>query len=718
MAPERKLRLMLLAAVPVSLLACRLLFSLPGVGVIEWRLADYWAVSSKGREQVSPVAVVGVDEALFERDGFDWPLEKQVYGDLIDYLDEMGARVIVFDILFADDLYACGREDDVFIGMLQAVPRVVLGYGLVVDEAGADGSGGMLRPVPERFGAGAGRVDAFTVRGAVLPYDSLLAVTAHAGFLNRARPMADGIERQAQLFLSQDSLLLPSMDLAAVALYDSATAIEWDRKSGRAVVAGRRIPLDRSARMTIDFSRTVPVYPLSDVRRSHRMFLEGGQPAIGRRQFENRIVYVGNTAESLGDFGITPQSVGSREGRSPNVLTHALAAATMLDNRAVRTGGPLAGMAVTLACMAAVCLAFCFGPAWAGFAAAPAAAAALYLASSRLFAGGLFLPPLETLAGLLLQALLSGLAVYADRDSDRRFLYQTFRTYLAPGVIEEMHRRKIRPQLGGEEVFATSFFTDIEGFSSLSEKLPPAAMVARLNEYFSRMTTVLLECHGTLDKFIGDAIVAFFGAPRPSDRHASDACLAAVRMQEALAALRADWEGRSDVPEGIRGMKMRIGINSGRFVTGNIGCELRMNYTMMGDAVNVAARLEGSCKQYGVYTVCGEDTHALVKGEFLMRRLDRIRVIGRSRPVAIYQIMGVPRADDDRLLSLIRTYEEALERYFGGDFSAAAEGFRRSLELEKFGDAKNPSAVMIDRCDHLARIRPEQWDGTFGMKEK
>ena len=189
---------------------------------------------------------------------------------------------------------------------------------------------------------------------------------------------------------------------------------------------------------------------------------------------------------------------------------------------------------------------------------------------------------------------------YFGAEKDKRFLKNTFSTYISPELIDQMYESKEQPSLGGEEGYHTAFFTDIQSFSGFSEKLSAPDLVELLNDYLTEMTDILLQNKGTLDKYIGDAIVAFYGAPAPVDEHEYWSCLTAVKMQERLAELREKWQSEGDRwPEIVHNMQNRIGINTGKLVTGNMGSTMRMNYTMMGDTVNLAARLEASAKQYG-----------------------------------------------------------------------------------------------------------------------
>jgi adenylate cyclase len=227
-------------------------------------------------------------------------------------------------------------------------------------------------------------------------------------------------------------------------------------------------------------------------------------------------------------------------------------------------------------------------------------------------------------------------------DKDKRFLKNTFSAYISPKLIDQMVENKEEPKLGGRESVHTAFFTDIESFSAFSEQLSATDLVVLLNSYLTNMTTILLENKGTLDKYIGDAIVAFYGAPMPVENHELWACKTALKMQDDLSQLRLRWQSEGEKwPAIVHNMQNRIGIHTGPMVTGNMGSTQRMNYTMMGDTVNLPARLESACKQYGIYTHISEDTYKNISNDVTVRELDRIQVIGRENPVTTYELISL-----------------------------------------------------------------------------
>jgi len=313
---------------------------------------------------------------------------------------------------------------------------------------------------------------------------------------------------------------------------------------------------------------------------------------------------------------------------------------------------------------------------------------------------------------------------YITEEKDRKFLQHTFKQYLSPELIDIMYTKKQTPKLGGEEGVRTAFFTDIQGFSTFSEKLgSPTRLVELLNEYLTVMTDSLLSHFGTLDKYEGDAIIAFFGAPMYMENHAHQACSTALDMQAKLAQLREKWTNEgSRWPEIVHGMRMRIGINTGTITTGNMGSAVRMNYTMMGDAVNLAARLESAAKQYGVFTVISNFTEALVHDSFETRELDTITVVGKSEPIKLFELLANKGGLSTDIQKLLEVYNKGLACYYAQQWDDAIALFTTSSTMEPYAavtNGKSPSSVLLKRCESYKVNQPgDNWNGVYSLTSK
>jgi adenylate cyclase len=319
-----------------------------------------------------------------------------------------------------------------------------------------------------------------------------------------------------------------------------------------------------------------------------------------------------------------------------------------------------------------------------------------------------FVIPAATLAANY-AAITSFRMIFEERE--KRKIRKAFYQYVSPGVIkliEKDPRKYFRP--GGEMKELTVMFSDIRGFTTISEGLTPDELVQLLNEYLGEMTDIVFETNGTLDKYIGDAIMAFWGSPYPQEDHAFRGCSCALRMIQRLDALNAKWKS-----EGRRPISIGIGLNAGPVNVGNMGSAKRLAWTVMGDNVNLASRLEGINKEYHTQIVINETTYRQVAGQFVCRDLDKIRVKGKNQPVNIYELLGVP-AERPKFESLLADFDRAMAAYRAQDWRAASARFG---ELRVRYPDDGPTQVFLERSLDFLKHAPEgEWDGVYVMKTK
>ena len=435
-------------------------------------------------------------------------------------------------------------------------------------------------------------------------------------------------------------------------------------------------------------------------------------------EFVGKKLYYGLTATGTSDLNPMPF-----DPRYPMVGLHANALNTILDNKIIHE---VPKIQVTLI-IGVIGLLLAFG--------VPALSAAMGGLATAVIIGGyawlsfwlftnqqVWLDMVGPLSTLLIGYLGITVYNYIQEEKNKNFLKESFGTYVSPELIDQMYESGEEPSLGGEEGYHTAFFTDIQSFSAFSEKLTASELVALLNQYLTDMTDVLLENNGTLDKYIGDAIVAFYGAPIDVDDHEYWACKTAIEMQDKLAVLRDGWVAEGDRwPEIVHNMQNRIGISSGQMVTGNMGSEARMNYTMMGDNVNTAARLESSAKQYGIYIQIADSTYQSVKDKVVVRDLDNVVVMGKNEPVKVWELISEVGQEPEQYKKILPAYHEALDLYKNQEWSKAIEAFKASDALEDmFGGRKtNPSRIYIPRCEHYLENPPgDDWDGVWTLTSK
>ena len=435
-------------------------------------------------------------------------------------------------------------------------------------------------------------------------------------------------------------------------------------------------------------------------------------------EFVGKKLYYGLTATGTSDLNPMPF-----DPRYPMVGLHANALNTILDNKIIYEV-PKVQVALVIGIIG-ILLAFgvpALSAAMGGLVTAIIIGAYGWLSFWLFTNQQIWLDMVGPLSALFIGYLGITVYNYIQEEKNKNFLKESFGTYVSPELIDQMYESGEEPSLGGEEGYHTAFFTDIQSFSAFSEKLTASELVALLNQYLTDMTDVLLENNGTLDKYIGDAIVAFYGAPIDVDNHEYWACKTAIEMQDKLAILREGWQEEGDRwPEIVHNMQNRIGISSGQMVTGNMGSEARMNYTMMGDNVNTAARLESSAKQYGIYIQIADSTYQAVKEKVVVRDLDNVRVLGKNEPVKVWELISEVGQEPDQYKKILPAYHEALDLYKNQEWSKAIEAFKASDELEEmFGGRKtNPSRIYIPRCEHYLENPPgEDWDGVWTLTSK
>ncbi len=334
-----------------------------------------------------------------------------------------------------------------------------------------------------------------------------------------------------------------------------------------------------------------------------------------------------------------------------------------------------------------------------------------YLVVDQLmFTRGLQLATVLPLSNILCTAFAVIFLGYLSVDREKGKLRSTFQHYLNQSVMEEMLANPDKLKLGGEKKEMTVLFSDIRGFTTLSERMAPEALVKFINSYLSPMTQIVFEEGGTLDKYIGDALMAFWGAPLDQPDHALRACRASVRFLSKLAELKAAWR-EQNLPD----FDIGVGINSGPMIVGNMGSDIRFDYTVMGDSVNLASRLEGTNKEYGTRLLMSESTYVMVKAEVAARRLGAVRVKGKRKPVGIYELraMGAPAGDE---LEAITAFEKGVDGFVAQQFDEAEARFKRVLELWP-EDA--PSKRYLEEISEL-RVRPPPpgWDGVYTATSK
>ena len=302
---------------------------------------------------------------------------------------------------------------------------------------------------------------------------------------------------------------------------------------------------------------------------------------------------------------------------------------------------------------------------------------------------------------------------YAVEGRQKRYIQGAFSQYLSPEIVKQIADNPEMLALGGQRREVTFYFSDIQGFTTFSEQLSPEKLTKLMNRYLGEMTDTILASGGTLDKYIGDAVMAFWGAPAPCPDHALVACKAALANQKRLERLREEF-----AREGYPPVRNRIGLNSGPASIGNMGSAARLSYTAIGDNVNLASRLEGANKAYGTYIMISESTYKGAGGAAAVevRELDFVKVKGKNLPIRVYELLGLKGNTDETLIKRARLFEKGLVLFRSRTFDEAIVVFQSVVK--EFGD-DHASDAYIERCQTSIKEPPAaDWDGSYALTEK
>ncbi|MFC5456919.1 CHASE2 domain-containing protein [Prosthecobacter fluviatilis] len=665
------------------------------------------------------VLVVGIDEDALEKLG-RWPWQRSVHAQLMKLLDSRPPSAVAFDLLFTEA--SPDAEQDRLFGDALALSPASITAAMAQKLENAKKYEGELAGNTKAITSIQGDQSLIIGEDTGLLPVGILGESSHAGFVN-SPPGPDGIRRQIPLIVRCGTHIFPSLVLQALLSHEGVESDAVSVVLGRSIrIQGAKkrwsIPIDATGQMTLNYRhpRTFSVFPYAALL-GHLAAHQGQEWPAKFPPVKDQILFIGQTAAGLSDLGPTPHGP-----QTPLVLTHANALSNILSGDYIRQPDHriLIGIWVLLAFFTIIPVRF--GPIWlAVLVPALFVGAYVYFAFHLFRLESLHLPLAWPVLGFLLVeggSILHRLVIELRAKSR---ITNMFGTFLAPQVVKQLIASGEEPRLGGEQVEITAFFSDIAGFSSFSEKLTPERLVTLMNDYLTEMTDILHDNGGTLDKFIGDAIVGMFGAPLYFAGHAHSACTAALQMQKRQLELRRKWKHEGGWPDIVHQMQTRIGLNSGLAVIGNMGSRRRFNYTMMGDTVNLAARSESGAKSYGVYTMITGETKALAqkhRDDITYRFLDRIVVKGRSQPAEVYELVGFTNEISPETEECLHLFEKGVAAYQSQRWDAAIAFFERSARREIHQDS-NPSLVMKERCE-VMKIHPPpaDWDGVYVMKTK
>ncbi|HEX9078740.1 MAG TPA: adenylate/guanylate cyclase domain-containing protein [Desulfuromonadaceae bacterium] len=671
----------------------------PTLQQLDFRMKD---ARFRVRGPVTPdkdVVVVAIDHKSITELG-RWPWSREVTGRLVETLGTWyGTRVTALDIVFSEPQNE--QADRALAASIKKAGNVVLGY--FFREEKSEPPAGSLAQLEDakvkliRVADGVRSIPIPEYGGMDLNIPTVGAGALDFGFFN-ASPDVDGLYRRSILLLLYNGDIYPSLAMKALRHYLGAEIMlnvkPWGVDS--LLIGSMRIPSREDGTMTLNFygpAGTFTTVSAADVI-SRR---------VPRERLKGRIAFVGATEIGIYDLRPTPF-----DATLPGIEIHATMAANALERRFLKYDSITQEMEIAcivlVPILLGVLLAFAPGT-FAGLGVLALVTTAFgglnYLMFAKAFRDMTLIYPFLGI-GLTYLGSEAWRNLVVERKG--RHLKKAFSSYVSPDLVKQIEKEPDKLVLGGEQRELSILFSDIRGFTTVSESLTPPELVRLLNEYLSPMTRIVLDERGTLDKFIGDAVMALFNAPLDVPEHATHACFAAVRMMEKLKELNEGFGAR-----GMHTLDIGIGINTGSAVVGNMGADIRFDYTAIGDAVNLASRLEGLNKYYGSHILVSEETrNRVADGRFTFREVDRVRVKGKQQPVVMYELM-IANAE------ILPRFEEGLARYRARDFAAARAVFDDLAASH--GDG--PSRLYAERCaDYMECPPPDDWDGVYTAKSK
>lgn len=564
--------------------------------------------------------------------------------------------------------------------------------------------------------------------------------TKHTGYFNTELD-PDGTIRSKALIIRTGNTYFPSIALKGFLVannFNASPRLDFNPATGEKEVVEMevlnnetgdpvfRIPVDRSGKLLLNYAGPEKMYPYVSfadlVTDSPEMEIEqrlfdksNGHWDIQRRKvkksefLKGKIMIVGATAMGIYDLRVTPF-----QENYPGAETHL----NVIDNIESRNffralPDERVYMPVVLACLGlSLSVVLSFMGAVAGLALTSATLVGAWMIDQHyLFGRGIVV----TIVWPLFLAIFLYVALtfyrYFTEERGKKELRQTFQKYVSPAIVEEILSDPKNIELGGKKVHLTVMFSDVRGFTTISEKLDPRALSDLLNSYLTPMTDIVFRNQGTLDKYMGDAIMAFFGAPITYKDHAKYACRCALQSVQKLFELQKEWEKK-----GLPNIDLGIGLNTGDVSVGNMGSETVRSYTVMGDAVNLASRLEGINKTYGTRIILSEMTYNEVKDNFVCREVDWVRVKGKVLPVKIYELISEEKVPDAKVAEVLKWFNEGYAHYHDKAWSRGLECFSKALDLNPTDEV---SKLYVERCQDYITTPPEEgWDGVFVMKTK
>jgi adenylate cyclase len=687
--------------------------------VLELKAYDAMMRFRPVRTSKVPIVVVAIDEQTLRT--YAYPIDHGKLGAVLAIASTHGALVVGVDEILTRTRPDSGavKEDKLLIQFSALLPNIYHVIGPFVPSEGVVGSTKSLRPDPEayrtlhRFAISKSTAEIPFPHALYIderPFDSLTAHSAGIGHILLRPDTTDGVIRSLPFFVEYAGEYYPAFGPALAFAYlhqDMHTGIITPNRNGYTVQFDwTKIPLTKSGDLLVDFKGRNSAFTVISFSEVIDAYVRGDSARLGI--FRNAIVIIGATARAVGDHNATPIA-----DISPNCYVHANAVDQIVSNKFLRFISASEYLVIlTSLCLLLGLLTQLLQARWSLMWALMVIVAYPIAAFMIFSTEGLVLPVVAPLIGLAV-CYTFGVSYTSSEERKRKSeIKEMFQKYVDVSVVEQLIDNPALLKLGGDEREVTTMFADVQGFTRLAEQLDPQRTVGILNTYFTDISHFVLDHRGTLDKYIGDAVMAFWGAPVDDKDHALHACTAALAMHEFIDSAYKKT-GRFDVHQ----IRQRIGLNTGRAVVGNMGSEAKFNYTAIGDSVNLASRLSGVNKEYGTNLLITEYTHAHVAPHVYAREVDHVLVLGKTKPVKMFELLalqGKPQSLEFRCR--LEAYENGLDAYKRRDWNRAISLFRDVLRSKR--DDMVAHLYIQRSLFFMEEPPPDDWNGVFVMTRK
>jgi adenylate cyclase len=661
---------------------------------IEHRMTDF-KFTLRGTEweklDASNVVIVAIDDQSFAEIPYKYPWPRTYHATLVKNLNKAGVKTILFDVEFTEESSIDPEQDDIFRNALLEAGNVVLAGKMSVQDR-----------------------EGFTMVSLLPPIKKLREVAPFG--IADTKFDSDGFVRRYILFRDYNENRYFSLGLSALIKYLGLEGdyTDWFREtSGGNYILGDTYTIKKYDSLPSTFINYYgPAYSFRMISYEQVVDDEGLELLLDTGVLKDKIVLIGATVSELHDAFSTPFYVAGEETLTPGVEIHANFIQSVLDQNFISEVNYFIVYFLTFVFALGIAYLIKKSKPWIGITTAVAVGAVYFTINLLLFTrANILMNFIGPAGGIGLAFVGCNVYQYFSEEKEKLHIRSVFKHYLAENVVDSVLRDADGLSFGGQKRFLTVLFSDIRSFTTYSEKYTPEEVVSALGEYLTDMVDVILKFGGMLDKFVGDEIMAVFGAPYMMDDHASRACHTALEMGRALDRLKEKW-----LAEGREGFNIGIGVNTGDMIVGNLGSKQIFDYTVIGDSVNLGARLEGINKLYQTANniIISEFTKNEVGDDFVTRELDSVRVKGKKKPVAIFELVG----EKDVIVyseEFLLQYAEGMRLYKNMEWDPAIKEFRKCLKINDDG----VSDMYIKRCRHFKKSPPgADWDGAFTLTTK